>query len=301
MKALNGFTPYPHELEAQIFACSGALTKSELLLLMLILRYTAGYQRQACELSYGDIGKVLGLCKMSVSRAIKGLEEKQIIFKKTNGKINTFQVNYDFRLWKTSNIEVTSNRNVTSNTEVTITSNSQVTRHLLKENTKEITTTTAQQQEKPVEKLKNPVLKEVISYAKELGQTEALAEKFWQYYQLTGWKTKGGAPVEDWKSGFLFWMANEKKERMPKPAARQKKAPLSDNAEAYQGFVVNLDKWDDSGISSRASPETSETPVEALECLGGKITPEATESGLERRTEGLEGKLEADEVKNLPL
>lgn len=85
-----------------------------------------------------------------------------------------------------------------------------------------------------------PALEEVRRYAAKIengGNTEELAGKFYSYYQKTGWKTKNGAPITDWKGTLHHWLNTEKEK-----AIRKKEVPKSDNAAAYQSFIYNLDE-----------------------------------------------------------
>lgn len=85
-----------------------------------------------------------------------------------------------------------------------------------------------------------PSLAEVQSYATGIGTHESavqIAEKFYSYYQKTGWKTKNGTPITDWKGTLHHWLNTEKEK-----AIRKKEVPKSDNAAAYQSFIYNLNE-----------------------------------------------------------
>lgn len=91
-----------------------------------------------------------------------------------------------------------------------------------------------------------PSLEEIRMYAESLTSKEnadQISVKFHSYYQKTGWKTRSGTPVIDWKDSLQHWLETEKKDKPMK--TKQKRAgdiPKSDNAEAYQSFIYNLDE-----------------------------------------------------------
>lgn len=88
-----------------------------------------------------------------------------------------------------------------------------------------------------------PALKEIVSYAESLtapDQAKVIAEKFYSYYEKSGWETKNGTPVLDWQSKLRQWIQTEQEF---KPQKRRKTSiPKSDNAQAYQSFIYNIDE-----------------------------------------------------------
>lgn len=85
-----------------------------------------------------------------------------------------------------------------------------------------------------------PSLVEVQTYTAGIADRETavqIADKFYSYYQGTGWKTKNGAPITDWKGALRHWINTEKEK-----TSRKKEVPKSDNAAAYQSFIYNLDE-----------------------------------------------------------
>ena len=84
-----------------------------------------------------------------------------------------------------------------------------------------------------------PSLEAVRAYAAVLSAPAEVAEKFYSYYRNTGWKTKTGAPITDWKNTLAHWIQTEKKTPYVK-SERKRETPKSDNAEAYRSFYYNL-------------------------------------------------------------
>ena len=81
----------------------------------------------------------------------------------------------------------------------------------------------------------------VKAYARTLidyENADKISEKFLQYYQNTGWKTRSGTPITDWRQTLKHWVDTEKKED-----GSYKKFPQSDNAAAYQDFVDNWGEY----------------------------------------------------------
>lgn len=63
---------------------------------------------------------------------------------------------------------------------------------------------------------KGPTLEEVIKFAESRGRVD-LAEGFFEYYELSEWHDKSGAPVMYWKQKFVAWEG-----RNPKPPEQPK-------------------------------------------------------------------------------
>lgn len=70
------FTQYPENIEKIIFENAASITKVEYPVFMLLMRYTIGYQRNTCKLSYADIEKEIHIPKKSIAIAIKRLIER---------------------------------------------------------------------------------------------------------------------------------------------------------------------------------------------------------------------------------
>lgn len=87
-----------------------------------------------------------------------------------------------------------------------------------------------------------PSLAEVQTYAVSIADrkdTVQIADKFYSYYRETGWKTKNGMPITDWKGTLRHWVSTEKEKASPN---LKKEVPQSDNAEAYKSFIYNIDE-----------------------------------------------------------
>lgn len=82
-----------------------------------------------------------------------------------------------------------------------------------------------------------PTLEEVQHYAEESG-ISVDAARFFEYYQQRGWRTKNGDAITDWKRTMQFWESREGKGNRMKV---KQEIPKSDNADAYKGFIYNMD------------------------------------------------------------
>lgn len=60
-----------------------------------------------------------------------------------------------------------------------------------------------------MEKKSIPKRYEVLEFARENGASD-LADKFYNYYNIRKWKTKGGDKITNWKEAFLRWKEREK-------------------------------------------------------------------------------------------
>lgn len=82
-----------------------------------------------------------------------------------------------------------------------------------------------------------PTLEEVQHYAEESG-ISVDAARFFEYYQQRGWRTKNGDAITDWKRTMQFWESREGKGNRMKV---KQEIPKSDNADAYKGFIYNME------------------------------------------------------------
>lgn len=87
-----------------------------------------------------------------------------------------------------------------------------------------------------------PMLKDVQRYA-EAENIQTDVQRFYSYYERTGWKTKNGRPITDWKSTLRYWANTDKKD-----ADTSKKNPNDSHVDAkksaaYAGLIYNLDEY----------------------------------------------------------
>lgn len=83
-----------------------------------------------------------------------------------------------------------------------------------------------------------PMLKDVQAYA-EAENIQTDVQRFYSYYEKTGWKTKNGRPITDWKSTLRYWANTDKKD-----ADTSKKNPNdfhvdAEKSAAYKSLVYN--------------------------------------------------------------
>lgn len=69
-----------------------------------------------------------------------------------------------------------------------------------------------------------PTLEEVRAYCNER-LNDVDAQKFLDYYEMTGWRTKGGATIKDWKACVRTWERNTRSDRTH---ASQRQKPMSE-------------------------------------------------------------------------
>jgi hypothetical protein len=69
-----------------------------------------------------------------------------------------------------------------------------------------------------------PTIEEVRAYCNERNNSVD-AQKFLDYYEMTGWHTKGGATIKDWKACIRTWERNTRSDRTHTP---QRQKPMSE-------------------------------------------------------------------------
>lgn len=83
-----------------------------------------------------------------------------------------------------------------------------------------------------------PTLEEIRLFAEQEG-IHTDTQKFYDYYTGTGWKTKNGQLIKDWRKTLKHW---GKTEGTPHKGKKQQDTPVSENAEAYASLILNLDE-----------------------------------------------------------
>lgn len=83
-----------------------------------------------------------------------------------------------------------------------------------------------------------PTLEEIRLFA-EQERIHIDVQKFYDYYTGTGWKTKNGQLIKDWRKTLKHW---GKTEGTPHKGKKQQDTPVSENAEAYASLILNLDE-----------------------------------------------------------
>ena len=81
-----------------------------------------------------------------------------------------------------------------------------------------------------------PTLEEIRIFAEQEG-IHIDTQKFYDYYIGTGWKTKNGQLIKDWRKTLKHW---GKTEGMSHKKKQQE--PISENAEAYASLIYNLNE-----------------------------------------------------------
>lgn len=81
-----------------------------------------------------------------------------------------------------------------------------------------------------------PNIEDVQQYAEANGIHTDL-QRFFAYYEKTGWKTKSGQPITDWMGTLRYWA-----ERDGKFEKKKENIPECENAAAYRSLIYNLDE-----------------------------------------------------------
>lgn len=82
----------------------------------------------------------------------------------------------------------------------------------------------------------HPTLQEVQEFVKQKN-IHINVLKFYDYYEKTGWKTKSGQPITNWKGKVYQWASTE-----GIPHKKKQQDFVSENAEAYASLIYNLDE-----------------------------------------------------------
>lgn len=83
-----------------------------------------------------------------------------------------------------------------------------------------------------------PNIEDVQRYAEANGIHTDL-QRFFAYYEKTGWKTKSGQPITDWMGTLRYWA-----ERDGKFEKKKESIPECENAAAYRSLIYNIDEYD---------------------------------------------------------
>lgn len=86
--------------------------------LLFILRKTYGYKKKSDYISNSQFCKATGLNKPNVCRAIRSLVEKNIVIKKDNRKIPSYQFNKYYKTWKVLSKKITTKKVIKKDNQV---------------------------------------------------------------------------------------------------------------------------------------------------------------------------------------
>lgn len=95
----NGYFRIANEIIDQFCKSKNRLSGEEWIILWIILRKTYGWHKPEDYISLSQFYQISGMKKPSIIRALKKLEQKRIISKKANGKINKWQFIKDYHQW----------------------------------------------------------------------------------------------------------------------------------------------------------------------------------------------------------
>jgi phage replication O-like protein O len=105
----NGYTKIANELLEALarIRISGEANQ----ILLVILRKTYGFNKTEDAISLSQFHLFTGIKKPSITRAIRKLEELNIINRKANGAIKIYQLNKDYSTWRPLPKKITVNNN----------------------------------------------------------------------------------------------------------------------------------------------------------------------------------------------
>jgi len=102
----NGFTQIANELMEEM--AKYRIPGEQMQCLLFLLRKTYGYHKLCDRISNTQFVVGTGINKRNVKRAVDGLIEKNIVVKKDNEYIPTYQFNKNYRSWKVLSKKTTS-------------------------------------------------------------------------------------------------------------------------------------------------------------------------------------------------
>lgn len=193
----NGYTKIANEIMDAII--NYRIPGEQMQCLLLIIRKTYGYNKKDDFISNSQFCEATGLKKPNVCRAINGLIDKNIVIKKDNRKIPSYQFNKNYNKWKllSKKITVIKNDNAVIKNDNDLLSKKIPTKER-KEN--------IQKKEKKIYKrkvFKPPSFEDVKEYCQ--SRNNGINPKaFIASYESKGWMI-GKSKMKDWKAAVRTW------------------------------------------------------------------------------------------------
>ena len=101
----NGYTRIANEIMDALIAYR--IPGEQMQCALLVLRKTYGYGKKSDMIANSQFCEATGLKKPNVCRAINGLVDKNIVIKKDNTRVPTYQFNKNFKTWKRLSKKIT--------------------------------------------------------------------------------------------------------------------------------------------------------------------------------------------------
>jgi len=172
----------------------------------VIIRKTYGFNKKEDMISNSQFVRATGLKKPSICRAINALIDKNIVSKKDNKRIPSYQFNKNYRTWKLLAKKLTVSKKVNS-----VLALLSPTKDIYTKDNREIDF----KFEKSCKIPRNIILtNKMKDYAKEKGcQDEAHIEFMFESFK--NWFGGTGKKYQDWTKTFYNWVLKDKKDKNP--------------------------------------------------------------------------------------
>lgn len=247
----NGYTPIANEILEEIYKRN--FNATQLKILLLVLRYTYGFNRKSYEFSLIFISKTINVHKVQVSTELKKLIQANVLTvdsEATFSEARKLQLNKNYEQWNCSHLQTTkktvdkeltvSENTNPENIDLTVSENanptvSEFTNPTVSENTNQLNTNikTTLKQERRASGFTPPTLEEVEAYCKER-KSDVDAKKFYDFFSVAEWIDSRGSPVKNWKQKLITWEGGRSNGGNGYPS---KQIPLETNPEKYTSNV----------------------------------------------------------------
>jgi phage replication O-like protein O len=165
-----------------------------------ILRKTYGWHKKEDRIPLSQFVSGTGIRKTHILRAIRLLLSMNLITQKGNDKGNIYRFNKDYHTWKSLPKKGTFPK---KGTGIPQKGNNRSPKR-----DPQIIITKETIQKKGRARFAPPSLEEVSKYCSER-KNHIDAEKFIDYYAVSGWKKANGNPVTNWKQCVITWESKE--------------------------------------------------------------------------------------------
>lgn len=211
IKFEKGFFAIPNDLFDAI--AQAGFTVAERAVIDCIMRYTYGFNRRECQAALSFIAGYTGMNKRNLKAAMKSLIEKNVILvveNYTTSSARTVRINPDPEGWGSELYQGGAQNCTTLGSESVPDRGSELYQGWYnprppKNNNIEITERNNRERGQSPS---SPSLQEVADFCREMGYRVS-PERFWNFYQGTGWKLSKGKPIVDWRPVLSNWESME--------------------------------------------------------------------------------------------
>lgn len=223
----NGFTPIANELIEQLYKLP--LNGTQFRIILVVFRYTYGFNRKEHELSESFIALALETHKRQIQRELRSLIDMNVLDVVKPATFNSSRVvafNKYYERWLISRqvLKTTPGDKYSAHTgdgldasrggelvtqEIQTKDNIKDSVSNKKIDNQQVANQTPGDEEeipKPVKRFVKPTLEEVTLYCKERNNG-IIPQKWFDYYTANGWKV-GKNPMRDWKAAVRTWERN---------------------------------------------------------------------------------------------